>query len=307
MMRLNCTFLVGLGLLGLLLLVSCQREVERETAVINTPTIAPTNTAVATLTSLPPTATQTPVVTLTPLPTFAPDEAVNKVIALLQDNQNPDCLLPCWWGATPGQTTWQDIEPFLKSFALEINDSSAKTAFVAFSVPEDIYYTKYLDIAYGLDMENTITDIWIPSVNIMGYDPQTMMTVYGVPDELWLLTFDDVLQGDVLPLHLVMVYQKQGISFHYYVDASRVGEMVIACFEPGIVETERPKLFPAGPRLTLWEPGQTKTIEEAAYYPDEPYYPLEEKTDLTPQTFYEKFTNPDESPCIETPSELWNE
>jgi hypothetical protein len=48
-----------------------------------------------------------------------------------------------------------------------------------------------------------------------------------------------------------------------------------------------------------------KTIDEVANTPDEIYFPLEEKTDLTPQTFYEKFTNPNESPCIDTPSDLW--
>ncbi|MCZ7670547.1 MAG: hypothetical protein M5U34_27045 [Chloroflexi bacterium] len=122
-----------------------------------------------------------------------------------------------------------------------------------------------------------------------------------------LKTFSGVLPGNVLPFQLIIVYQEQGISFRYYVDASSDGETVSVCFEPGTVETERPALFPVGPLIYLWEPGQTKTIDEIANIPDERYYPLEEKTDLTLQTFYEKFTSPDESLCISTPANLWYE
>jgi hypothetical protein len=35
------------------------------------------------------------------------------------------------------------------------------------------------------------------------------------------------------------------------------------------------------------------------------FLPLEETADLTPQTFYEKFTDLNQSPCIDTPANLW--
>ncbi|MBK9052907.1 MAG: hypothetical protein IPL78_18930 [Chloroflexi bacterium] len=167
---------------------------------------------------------------------------------MLEDNQNPDCLLPCWWGATPGQTYWQDIEPFLNSLAKTIHYSSSGTSFG--------------------------TEVILP------------------------------LPQSVVPFQLIVVYQQQGISFRYYVDASTNGETVTACFKPGI-ETERPDLFPAGPRIYVWEPGQHKEIEEISPVPGETYFPLEAKTDLTLQTLYEKFTDPDEQPCIDTPVDAW--
>lgn len=82
-------------------------------------------------------------------------------------------------------------------------------------------------------------------------------------------------------------------------------ETVTACFEPGVVELERPDLFPAGPRIYLWESGQIKTIQEISPVPLERYFRLETKTDLTPETFYEKFTDPNEQPCLDTPANLW--
>jgi hypothetical protein len=132
-----------------------------------------------------------------------------------------------------------------------------------------------------------------------------MMTLYGMPDDVWLFTSSEILQGDVLPFHLIIVYQELGISFFYYVGASINAGIVTSCFEPGFVETERPDLFPAGPRIYLWEPGEYKTVNEIANIPGQVYRRLETKTDMTPQSFYEKFIDPNQSPCIDTPANLW--
>lgn len=273
-----------------------------------TPSLTPTPTSTPTLTPLP-TETATPMATFTPWPTVPPDEVTDKVMALLADNQNPNCLLPCWWGATPGQTYWQDVEPFLDSLAAEIHYRSSETAVgaeVMLPLPESvagITSDKY-HAFYSWDESGVIQRISVATINISGYDAQTMVTFYGVPDEVWMKTFSELLPGEVLPFQLILVYQEEGISFRYYLDATRTGETVIACFAPG-VEVERPDLYPASPRIYVWIPGQNKTIDEIANIPDERYYRLEEKTDLTPQTLYERFSNPDELPCIETPADLW--
>lgn len=245
----------------------------------------------------------------TPWPTLSPDEASHKVVTLLLDNQNSDCLLPCWWGATPGKTYWQDIEPFLKSFAKKIYYSSSNRSYVAevvLPLPESIIGASTDDYRtfYGWDESGVIHGIDVDSVNISGYDPVTMMTSYGVPDEVWLDTRDGTIEG-VLPFQLIIVYQQQGISFRYYVNATLNGEVVTACFEPGFVEEERPELFPAGPRIYLWVPGEHKEIEKISPIPLQTYFPLASKTDLTVQTFYDRFVNSNEPPCIDTPANLW--
>jgi hypothetical protein len=132
-----------------------------------------------------------------------------------------------------------------------------------------------------------------------------MMTLYGMPDDVWLFTSSEMLQGNVLPFHLIIVYQELGISFFYYVGATINDGIVTSCFEPGVVETERPDLFPAGPEIYLWEPGEYKTVNEIANIPGQIYRRLESKTDLTPQTFYEKFIDLNQNPCIDTPANLW--
>ncbi|HRQ40774.1 MAG TPA: hypothetical protein PLD25_22900 [Chloroflexota bacterium] len=271
-----------------------------------TPTSSPTISLISELTSTPlPTETSTP----TPWPPISPDEAANKVLALLTDNQNPDCLLPCWWGATPGVTRWQDIEPFLNSLAREILYSSSGDSFgaeVIIPLPESVDMINSSDYHafYGWNESGVIHGIQVAPTNISGFDATTMLTRYGVPYEVWLTTLDEPREG-VLPFQLIIVYQRQGFSLHYYVDATRNSENVTVCFESGAVEEERPDMFPAAPRIYLWEPGQKRTIQQISPVPLERYFPLETKTDLTPQTLYEKFTNPDEPPCIDTPADLW--
>jgi hypothetical protein len=250
-----------------------------------------------------PTETATP----TPRPTPPPGEEVNHVLALLHDNQNPDCLLPCWWGAVPGQTYWPEISRYIYSFAQKVESFPEQSVFVAmFSVPENIDYRGKLNIGYRLNTSRIVTSISVASINIAGYDPRTMMTLYGVPDEVWLLTLDYYISDNLLPFKLIIVYQEKGISFNYYVNASVSDGIVTRCFEPGVVETERLDFFAAGPEMYLWEPGQHKAINEITRVPEAIYLPLEETTDLTPQTFYEKFTDLNQSPCIDTPASSWD-
>lgn len=332
--QLNSSKMIMCYIWVLLLVIGCQPTVNEDNKIVvatgtiskeQTVTLPSATTTIptrpisqlVTMTWTPissPTSSATPESTPTPLPTepvtpmpwstLPPDEAVDKVLSLLADNQNPDCLLPCWWEATPGQTRWWDIQGYLQSFSLQVYPYPQDFLYViAFPVPRSVSYLEELHIGYVLNTTDIITAIDIPSLNIEGYDAKTMVTLYGVPDEVWLTTLDEPREG-VLPFQLIIVYQQQGISFRYYVDAIRTGETVTACFEPGI-ELERPDLFPASPRIYLWEPGQTKTIQEISPIPLERYFRLEAKTELTPQTLYEKFTNPDDLPCIDTPAALW--
>ncbi len=266
------------------------------------PTNAPTNAPTLLPTSTPlPTETLSP----TPWPTLPSDEAINQVMSLLVDNQNPDCLLPCWWDATPGQTNWQNIKPFLDSIATKVRTTSWGAS-VTLPLPESIAVTGFdYNVVYVWNSFGIINEIDIDLINIPGYDAKTMVGLYGIPDEVWLATIAEPREG-VLPFQLIIVYQQQGISFRYYVDATKHNEIITACFEPGI-EMERPDLFPAGPKIYVWEPGQHKSIEEISLIPGETYYPLADKTDLTPETLHKKFTNPNEHPCIDTLADLWRD
>src|SRR5262245_28586986 len=84
-------------------------------SVLLTHTPLPTSTPTFTST---PTPTQTPLPTWTPRPTLPPAQAEALALDLL--THNADCRLPCWWGFTPGQTSWQVARSFLATFASNI-------------------------------------------------------------------------------------------------------------------------------------------------------------------------------------------
>jgi hypothetical protein len=105
-------------------------------ACSNIPEQASTQTIEVVATDLPETSTATVVVvdtpttvleepestpTATPIvyPTMSVEEAKDVVRALIANNGG--CDLPCWWGITPGDTLWSDVEPYLISIADEFS------------------------------------------------------------------------------------------------------------------------------------------------------------------------------------------
>src|SRR5688572_13990138 len=51
-------------------------------------------------------------------PTMTTDEAKRLVRDLLENNAG--CKLPCWWGITPGKTTWSEARQILEKASRHI-------------------------------------------------------------------------------------------------------------------------------------------------------------------------------------------
>lgn len=101
-----------------------------------TPILSPSGPAIPQATP-----TSVPIETVMPTlwPTLSPDEAVSKVLSFLANNQNPDCLLPCWWGAVPSETQWWSIQPYLQSFSLQTYPYPQDSLYVvAFPIPSSV-------------------------------------------------------------------------------------------------------------------------------------------------------------------------
>lgn len=238
-----------------------------------------------------------------PLPTLSPDEAIEQVMTFLEDTQISGCLLPCWWDAIPGITSWENAKLNLMTISTVVLEKENRI-WLNFPLPDTISETSNFTQLYTWNELGIIDTIRIESINISGYDAKTMVGIFGIPDEVWVRTLDAPYLG-TLPFELVIVYQSQGFSLYYSVDATLNDDVVTACFEPGFVELSYPDLFPASPEIFIWANAETKTIDEIVQEPDAIFFSLEEKTDLTPETLYEKFANSSESPCIDTSSELW--
>ena len=277
--------------------------------------VEPTRT-LPTATSLPVSTTALPVTSgetftplateaLAPLPTLSPVEAKAFVLELTQNNGG--CLLPCFWGFTPGQTEWQTAERSLASFAYEISykvsdgtfsDTPIGASFVAWLY---LYFPEISSgaISYAFTVQDEmITMIEAHILTTPSYTISTILNRYEQPAEVWLQTVNAPVEGS--GFYLRLFYSRQNFLLAYATESTIQDEIVRGCFS----KQEE------GPRLVTWASPDELTYLEAfsgVHPPSSVLYdrPLEEATGMSVETFYETFKDSDEPICLETPIDLW--
>lgn len=159
-------------LLGILLLSNC---VAVKTSV-PTPIPEITNTLEPTLTAIP-------------KATLVPEEARKLVQELLENNGG--CKLPCWWGITPGKTTWAEARIFLEGFSVYVGE----TGEVQIPLPTPYSNATYMD--HGYSIKNGIVDhIDIYNFNLApNYYLPKFLETYGQPTEIWMRTYSKYEMG----------------------------------------------------------------------------------------------------------------
>lgn len=261
-------------------------------------TLLPVSTSTLVPTAIPPSNTPTPTQTWTPtpLPTIPSDTVVAFVQELIRSNAG--CQLPCWWGSMPGQTTWKSVEPFLATFAEveKINDTYSASVYAPDKVnPTHVYGASYV-VQDGI-IQSIQTG---PGPGEEGFQyllPQ-FLTTYGVPDEVWISTFSSTATS-VIPFRLTLIYTK-GIVVSYWLENVQIqDDFVLGCFQQPyrilfwLVSPERGIAF------------SQARVESTQFSENQPYLSLEEATGLSIENFYETFMNPNNTACLETPSNFW--
>ena len=262
-------------------------------------TLTPTNIPTP-IPTLEPTATETPFVIATPQGTNAQEQ----VLWLLETNNS--CQLPCWWGITPGQTTWEAAQQFLDTFVSNIQSvSSPQLANYspAIPLPSEAYEisNEYASNTYPIYtvrngiVEEILTEVSIgdtPAGYLTPYLLPTFLTTNGPPSEVWLFTYSSPFEENDLPFIVVLSYPKKGIIALYSDNGVREGEVVRGCPQEDPVSI-----------LKLWDPGMNLTFEQiksgsSSIGADRDYVSLEEATGMDVTTFYETFKNPDNTLCL---------
>ena len=219
---------------------------------------------------------------------------------------NENCDLPCWWGIIPGETDWLTMQQLLNPITSEIHilakESEADLNFVVvayFPVPKILSEIKLLEQSYRIDNGKiTIIQPEIPR-NMSQTIISEVLRIYGQPSEVWLDTYGYSL-GEVNPFRLVLFYPDKGILVRYFDDADFQNEQVVGCFSGHTGA------------IVLWDPELNLTFAEAlngtralGTYGEQYYKPLEDATEMSVETLYQTYLDPDTGTCIETPTELW--
>jgi hypothetical protein len=260
-----------------------------------TPTVTSTHTATPTATE-----TNTPTLTPTPVSTLPPLAALAVVEDLL--TYNAYCRLPCWWGAIPGQTTWQEIEGLLISLSARIVDWDNDVQIVYIPhVPEGLTGSSLgMQISYKR-AQSIIQHITVTGANMPPYYLQPILATHGPPDEVWIQAMPYTPTGEVM-FRIALLYLEQGFSAHIVTRMTSIEDaQVIGCFSADAWQ---------GTSLFLWIPGKYTafpTIVREGRFGQEAssYLPLQEATGMDVATFYNNYKEPEAQNCVSSPVDIW--
>lgn len=197
------------------------------TPIPASPTSTATHTPTPTTTRRPTrTPTPAPTATLEPTtyPTLDSQGRLNFVLQALKTNEG--CQLPCWWGITPGKTTWEEmVNTFAKQgigfyqegqpdLGLTTKDNyRQETVDVTFQRNDDFVQSIDIETMYYYFMAKPqYAEAW------KSYSIDQVLSQYGIPTQVYLdLTIGayDWTPGMVQTYDLWLEYASKGIAIRY--------------------------------------------------------------------------------------------
>ncbi|KAA3642186.1 MAG: hypothetical protein DWQ07_24420 [Chloroflexi bacterium] len=213
---------------------------------------------------------------------------------------NGGCELPCFWGITAGETTWEEALQILGPIGL-VTD---------FRGEELLLFNKYVFFLslkelgqypnHRFFVENGIVEMISVSDlrdSLYAEIPQ-VHNFLGMPEEVWLTIYAEGPPRTVTNIDIANVYLERGIATQHNYGTSLEGEMATGCLD------EVSYMF-----LAIWNPELQFTFEDIVrefYWQSGGfrYRPLDEVTSIDAEAFYGE-TQQDEGYCIQTPNDLW--
>lgn len=300
------------SLILLLLTVSCTLFPSRE--LMSSPSVT-SSPSVLTLQSVIPTST---IALPAPSP-LAPKQAEAVILELLQ--YNPDCLFPCWFGLTPGETDDQATKAlFEKLVAVSLRTSlngDVDGAFWRIS-KDNLLLDTIASAVYDESPSNTLESLrttievkrevqagelqtaWENPLNgqlLQAYRLPFVLSIYEQPKNVFIFANEGWRYFE-----LILDYSNQGFVIWYSAPLESNGEKFMGCTEKTFV------------KLYLWKPGLTRTWAEGVTGRGDTseinslnrdFQPLEDVTSMTLDEFYDAFVNVENETCLATPKEFW--
>lgn len=272
------------------------------------PTVTQQSTVLSTSTSnhivVSPEAITTPtsvVATVLPTPTLTKQQKAENLTMLLESNGG--CELPCWWGITPGESTFEAVKSSFEPLGFRIEDNwlGSQTFYgfdIDFEEESEVIQSMQVSGSYAKEIQdaNAFIKDWEP------YSLYNVLNRYGLPTGVKVYYPFRPDPGSEAAFNLFVFYEALGIVINYVGDATDVnGGKSRAC--PALAEVFTINLF-------LYQPGKISNVLETIIPPEtvdfiagpETVYDLiswEQATDTTLESFYETFRQPDSEACFD--------
>jgi len=330
--------ITSIGLLIASLLTGCMQDIRlgptlsvtnsttpRTTTSILTTSILVTVTSQPSQTSTPTkAASSTPKpLSPTPLPTLTAEKAKSLAFSLLRTNGG--CHLPCIWGFSPGSSSVASLSSFLSSFGSHSTEENYIRS-DKFTDSGGLFISSLVDnktnefsLNYYWDGDN-ITQLALWGTQKSGYEysfdggdydqlfnyyflPQ-ILSRYGHPASVYVGTWTEgaILGGPYIPFSVVLYYPDMGFLIEYLSPNKKVGQYLQGCPQRSYFQltTVSPDQDISLEKILSNSSGEGITAENIDYFK-----PLDEATGMTIDEFYQKFKDPNNMECLETPIDLW--
>jgi hypothetical protein len=246
-----------------------------------------------------PTMRSTTTSTSVPTSMFAQAEADQGLINL--PTTNGGCQLPCWWGLSPGKSTWQDAWNLLSRYdsSIYVKGTPGQERFMEAYIPVPKIpgqATSKFRTLITTDKE-IIQTIDVHGVSLIpSYFLANFLSQYGQPDEIWISTYQFYPSIEV-PFTMVLFYRRGILAGYSTLAKAPQGDVVLGCLQDI-------------PQLRLWGPVKETTFQESAALfgwdvSGGAYLPLEQASDLSVEIFYQIYQGSNKVPCVKTPAKLW--
>lgn len=281
------------------ILIGCTNDQRLITPATSTSTTLSDTTKTVTAT-IKPSATLTGTATQEPL-------SEEEITAWLTDKiYHPECELPCIWGITPGETSWQQAYEIIAPYASEIDpfdsyddDNEKYFNFYFFEfLPHEIKYNSFY-VGFGYDQ----TEVFEVSINgltdVPDYSIQSLLTQYGMPEEIWVYAYSAVPYEDEFP--------RPSMFYVYYPDYNFLALYTAAAgsIENGMIRN----CIDYGPDIDVWSENHEADfldfLQERLTTFFGPFLTLEEAVGMSVDEFYEAYKDEAGEVCVLTPVDLW--
>jgi hypothetical protein len=237
-----------------------------------------------------------PALSWTPQPTFTAGQARDYALNMMKTNGG--CKFPCWFGITPGKTTWVDASKALSSYAYSISkpnmlresyEVTLKFPFQSFHGNSSAAANIFVKPDGKVEKIKTLTDITLPD----------LLDTYGVPDEVRLLAVGVNTTDPNGHFTLVLFYPDLGFIAAY--EGKNERDAVIHVCPSNI--TGQPEWLiwnPADP-VTFSEAGKEISLISSVSSPTEKdYISIEKLIGVTPEAFHQRYKDPENTDvCME--------